>query len=261
MTETRRSAIVTGAAQGIGLASAQLIADSGVDLCLVDFNAGALEAAAEDIAARGVTVIHRTADVTDKAEVEAFVAAAMEAFGRVDALANIAGGAGPRNLHQIDEFSDGDWDHVITLNLRSTFLACRAVVPVMREQGYGRIVNMSSSVAQGRTGPVGTSGGRLAYAAAKAGILGLTRQLAKDVGQFGITVNAVMPWLTLSGQGTRIRQKFEALDAETRERILSLAPMNRPAEAEEVAAAIAFLASEQASYVSGVGMPIDGAYL
>lgn len=261
MTEQRRSAIVTGAAQGIGLATAQILADQGVDLCLIDNNADALEEAARDVADRGANAIHRKVDVTDRSEVEAAVAAARDRFGRIDALANIAGGAGPRNLHQINEFEDDDWSLVIDLNLRSTFLACRAVVPVMRAQGYGRIVNMSSSVAQGRTGPVGTAGGRLAYAAAKAGILGFTRQLAKDVGEFGITVNAVMPWLTLSGQGTRIRQKFEALEPETRERILGLSPMKRPAEAEEVAATIAFLTSEQASYVSGVGLPVDGAYL
>lgn len=261
MTIERRCAIVTGAAQGIGFATAQNLSAAGVNLYLVDYNSEALDAAARDISETGVKVIHQSADVTNKTDIEAFVQAAMKAFGRIDALANIAGGAGPRNLYQIDEFGDDDWDQVITLNLRSTFLACRAVIPIMREQKYGRIVNMSSSVARGRTGPVGTAGGRLAYAAAKAGILGLTSQLAKDVGQFGITVNAVMPWLTLSGQGTRIRQKFEALEPEMRDKILSLSPMNRPAEAEEIAAAIAFLMSEQASYVSGVGMPIDGAYL
>ncbi len=261
MAEDRRSAIITGAAQGIGLATAQKLAADGMNLCLVDQNAEVLEATAQDLSNTGVEVIHRAADVTKKTDIEAFVAAALDAFGRVDALANIAGGAGPRNLYQIDEFDDDDWDLVITLNLRSTFLACRAVIPIMREQKYGRIVNMSSSVARGRTGPVGTAGGRLAYAAAKAGILGLTSQLAKDVGQFGITVNAVMPWLTLSAQGTRIRQKFEALEPELREQILSLSPLNRPAEAGEVGAAIAFLASEDASYVSGVGMPVDGAYL
>ena len=261
MTEQRRSAIVTGAAQGIGLATAHRLAAQGVDLCLVDNNAEALAQAARAVATNEVQVIHRAADVTKRSDVEGFVGAARETYGRVDALANIAGGAGPRNLHQIDEFEDDDWDLVIALNLRSTFLACRAVMPIMRAQNYGRIVNMSSSVARGRTGPVGTAGGRLAYAAAKAGILGLTTQLAKDVGECGITVNAIMPWLTLSAPGTRIRTKFEALEPETRDRILGLSPMKRPAEAEEVAATIAFLASEEAAYVSGVGLPVDGAYL
>lgn len=244
MAEQCRSAIVTGAAQGIGLATAHGLAAQGVDLCLVDNNAEALAQAARAVATNEVQVIHHAADVTKRSDVEGFV-----------------GGAGPRNLHQIDEFEDDVWDLVIALNLRSTFLACRAVMPIMRAQNYGRIVNMSSSVARGRTGPVGTAGGRLAYAAAKAGILGLTTQLAKDVGEFGITVNAVMPWLTLSAPGTRIRTKFEALDPETRDRILGLSPMKRPAEAEEVAATIAFLASEEAAYVSGVGLPVDGAYL
>lgn len=130
----------------------------------------------------------------------------------------------------------------------------------MRDQQYGRIVNVSAFIAHGWTGPVGTAGARLVYAAAKSGILGLTAQLAKDVGAFDITVNAVLPWLTFGDQGSRICSKFEALDTEMRDRILSDAPLWRAAEADEVAAAIALLASEDASYISLQNLPVDGAH-
>ena len=130
----------------------------------------------------------------------------------------------------------------------------------MRDQQYGRIVNVSASIAHGWTGPVGTAGARLVYAAAKSGILGLTAQLAKDVGAFDITANAVLPWLTFGDQGSRICSKFEALDTEMRDRILSDAPLKRAAEADEVAVAIALLASEDASYISVQDPPVGGAY-
>ena len=121
-------------------------------------------------------------------------------------------------------------------------------------------MNVSASIAHGWTGPVDTAGARLVYAAAKSGILGLAAQLAKDVGAFDITVNAVLPWLTFGDQGSRICSKFEALDKKMRDRILSEAPLGRAAEADEVAAAIALLASEDASYVSVKDLPVDGAY-
>jgi len=164
-------------------------------------------------------------------------------------------------VQQIDEISPELWDEIIALNLRTVFLTCRAAVPIMRAQSYGRIVNTSSTLARGRSGPVGTAGARLAYAAAKSGILGFTAQLAKDVAQFGITANAVMPWLTLSDAGSKVRERYEVMPAEEKARLLARAPMNRPAEAHEIGAAVAFLASEEASYVSGVGLPVDGAFL
>jgi NAD(P)-dependent dehydrogenase (short-subunit alcohol dehydrogenase family) len=158
----------------------------------------------------------------------------------------------------VDEFEDADWELVINLNVRSTFWACQAAVPVMRRQGYGRIVNTSSTAAHGSIGPVGTAGGRLAYATAKAALLGFTHQLAKDLGPDGITVNAVLPWLTFSD---RIRTGFERLDPEFQQRALRSSPQQRAARTDEVAAAFAFLMSEQASFVSGVELPVDGAYL
>ena len=257
---TNRAAIVTGGAQGIGRATAHRLAAQSVAICLVDREEAQLEATAAELEAKGAHVERVIADVTLKSDVENMASTCLAAFGRIDVLANIAGGAGGRHLHQIDEIEDDDWELVVNLNLKSTFMGCRAVVPAMRDQQYGRIVNVSASIAHGWTGPVDTAGARLVYAAAKSGILGLTAQLAKDVGVFDITVNAVLPWLTFGDQGARIRSKFEALDTEMRDRILSDAPLGRAAEADEVAAAIALLASEDASYISGQGLPVDGAY-
>lgn len=261
MSKRARAAIITGGAGDIGFATARRLAAAGTRLCLVDIDERKLAAAAKALAKSAPRVITAAADVTDSAAVDAFVADALAAFGRIDILVNVAGGAGPRNLHQIEDIGLQDWDSVVALNLRSTFLCCRAVVPHMRRQAYGRIVNTSSTIARGKTGPVGTAGARLPYAAAKAGILGLTAQLAKDVGEFGITVNAVMPWLTLGGKGSRIRSRYEALAPQARERLVAQSPMRRPASADEVAAVIAFLVSEDASYVSGTGLPVDGGFL
>ncbi|MDP6691436.1 MAG: SDR family NAD(P)-dependent oxidoreductase [Alphaproteobacteria bacterium] len=256
-----RVAIVTGGANGIGRATALRLAKAEYDLCIADLDGGKAEQTAGLCRQDGANVIAVAADVMQRREIENFAAATYEAFGRIDALANIAGGAGPRNLHQMEEITDDDWEHVVNLNMRGTFWACQAVVPYMRRNSHGRIVNMSSTAAHGRLGPVGTSGARLVYAAAKAGIIGLTHQLAKDLAADGITVNAVLPWLILSEPGSRIRNRFEAMDPAARERTLNLSPTKRAGEADEVAAAIEFLFSEQASYVSGIEMPIDGAFL
>ncbi len=257
----KRCAVITGAAGGIGLATARRFGSLGMNVCMIDRDAERLATAASELSVSAGRILTIPADVTKRSDIENAVAQTTDQFGRIDALANIAGGAGTRNLHQIDEIEDDDWDLVLNLNLRSTFMFCRAVVPIMREQRYGRIINMSSTIARGKHGPVGTAGARLAYAAAKSGIIGLTAQLAKDVGEFNITVNAVMPWLTFGEQGSRIRAKFDALAPELQERTLKLSPMHRAAEASDVAATIAFLASEEAGYVSGTALPVDGAFL
>ncbi|MBV39857.1 MAG: hypothetical protein CMM23_14565 [Rhodospirillaceae bacterium] len=194
---------------------------AGYDLCLVDRDQEGLTKAAGSNEAAGGTVMYHAADVLRRPDVEDFTDAALKKYGRIDALANIAGGAGPKSVHQIDEISDDDWNLVI--NLRSTYWACQAVIAAMREQSHSRIVNMSSTSAHGRIGPVGTTGARLVYATAKAGILGFTHQLAKDVAEFGIIPNAVLPRLILSEPGSRIRARFEAQEPAYREDAWSLA--------------------------------------
>ena len=252
-------AIVTGAAGGIGYAAAKQLASQGFSVFMVDLDEAGLKAAAEQVrAATRAEVRTHVADVSSTEHVNAAVKAAA-ACGRINALVNVAGGSGPKPVRDIEGIDDSDWDFVIDLNLKSVFLFCRAVMPLMRAQRYGRIVNTSSSYSRGRKGPVTTQGTRLAYAAAKAGIIGFGAQLAKDVADCGITVNTVVPALTLGEPGSRIRSRFDKLPDAARANVLSELPMGRPAEAHEVAAAIGFLASEGASYVSGIALPVDGA--
>jgi NAD(P)-dependent dehydrogenase (short-subunit alcohol dehydrogenase family) len=130
----------------------------------------------------------------------------------------------------------------------------------MRKQRRGRIVLFSSIIADGEKGPLTTVTGRLPYATAKAALLGFTSQLAKDLAEVGITVNALMPGLILGAQGTRIRTRFDNLAPDQQAALLSGYPGGRPGTGDEVAAAIAFLLSESASFISGVALPIDGAY-
>jgi NAD(P)-dependent dehydrogenase (short-subunit alcohol dehydrogenase family) len=255
-----RWAVVTGAAGGIGAAVSLQLAAQGFGVLMLDLQQGALDAAAERVRAAGGRVETMCADATDP-DVPAAAAARAEGLGPADALVNLAGGSGPRAVPAIEDLEDALWDHVVALNLTSTFRFCRAFVPGMRARGHGRIVCMSSTVARGRKGPVTTQGARLAYATAKAALLGFTAQLAKDEAPHGVTVNAVMPALILAEQGSRIRERFEALPAEARQAMLRDFPSGRAGEAAEVAAVVGFLCSAAASYVSGVALPIDGAFL
>ncbi|WP_372623309.1 SDR family NAD(P)-dependent oxidoreductase [Falsiroseomonas sp.] len=255
-----RWAIVTGAAGGIGSAVCRQLAAQGLGVLMLDMQEAPLAAAAERVRAGGGRAETMVADATGSASPEEAVARVAQ-LGRLDALVNLAGGSGPRPVQRIEELDDELWEHVVALNLTSAFRFCRAVVPAMRAQGYGRLVNTSSTAARGRKGPVTTQGARLAYATAKAALLGFTAQLAKDEAAHGITVNAVMPALILAEQGSRIRERFEALPAEARQAMLRDFPTGRAGEAEEVAAVIGFLCSEAASYVSGVALPVDGAFL
>ena len=251
-------AIVTGAAGGIGLAAARQLVSQGFSIFMVDRDEAGLQTALKDVTAGGGKAIAHLADVTSTEQVNAAVKAASQ-WGRINAIVNVAGGSGPKPVRDIEGIDDSDWNFVIDLNLKSVFLFCRAVMPHMRAQRYGRIVNTSSSYSRGRKGPVTTQGTRLAYAAAKAGIIGFGAQLSKDVADCGITVNTVVPALTLGEPGSRIRSRFEKLPDAARNSVLSELPMGRPAESYEVAAAIGFLASESASYVSGIALPVDGA--
>jgi NAD(P)-dependent dehydrogenase (short-subunit alcohol dehydrogenase family) len=260
-TPARRAAIVSGGAGELGRALSQQLAAAGTDVLIVDASESALDAVRERCAGSPGQVVIRRANCVDPDQVRDAVALAMQQFGRIDILANVVGGAGTVRVQNVDDIELDVWDHVIDLNLKSAFLFCRLVVPVMRAQRYGRIINFSSIIARGEKGPLTTVTGRLPYATAKAALLGLTAQLAKDLAADGITVNAVMPGLILGEQGTRIRGKFDALPASEQARMIGAIPAGRPGVPEEVAAVVAFLASEAASYVSGAAIPIDGALL
>lgn len=259
MVETR-TAIVTGGAGGIGKSTVRRLLDSGHAVFVIDANQGALDTLKSEFAASADRLDVCRVDVTDEHEVIDAVKRADNRFGSVYALVHIAGGAGPKRARDIEEFELKDWAHVIDLNLTSAFLAARAAVPLMRKQRRGRIVLFSSIIADGEKGPLTTVTGRLPYATAKAALLGFTSQLAKDLAEWGITVNALMPGLILGEQGTRIRDRFDRLEPAERAALLGGYPGGKPGSGDDVAAVVAFLLSESAGFISGVGLPIDGAF-
>lgn len=261
MDKVEKAAVVVASASGIGLATCQRLASAGYALCMVDFDEEKLFVSAKALRDAGAQVESLVGDATEQATASTFTELALSRFGRIDALACVAGGAGGVPLHQIDDIPLEQWEKVLKLNLTSAYLACHHIVPVMRDAAYGRIVCLSSTVARGRLGPVGTMGARLAYATAKAGLLGFVKQLSKDVGEYGITVNAVLPWLTFGEPGTKIRESFNSQSQDYQARTLAMSPQKRPITAEGVAAAVAFLLSEEAGYISGVEMPVDGGVL
>jgi NAD(P)-dependent dehydrogenase (short-subunit alcohol dehydrogenase family) len=249
-----RVALVTGAAQGIGLAIAERFAAEGAKLVMADLNGAKVRAAAGKLNAVGVE-----ADLGSAAGAQAAVAKAIEAHGALDILVNNAGGSGRVTATEIESVTDDIWDQVLALNLKSTFLCCRAAIPHMKTRGYGRIVNVSSGIARGAGRPTGTAGAVLPYAAAKAGVLGLTFTLAKMVAASNITVNAVVPGFVLTEPGARVRDWFEGLPAPAQKALLERTSMGRAGTAAEVAATIVFLASEEASLVSGAALDVTGA--
>lgn len=255
-----RSAIVTGAAGAIGRATVERFAASGFNVLLVDRDESALREAIAGTSG-GAKLLSHVADVTRPEDVKAAVDNAISSFGTVDTLINIAGGGGPRRTMGIEDVDLELWNHVMALNVTSTFLFSQAVMAGMRQHGFGRIVNFSSILAYGEKGPPTTVPGRLAYATAKAALIGLTAQLAKDVGKDGITVNCIVPGLILGQPGTRVRGRFDALSDSDRARMLEGYPSGRAGTSEDVAAAVEFLVSKGAGYISGVALPVDGAYL
>ncbi|HEY4276225.1 MAG TPA: SDR family NAD(P)-dependent oxidoreductase [Rhizomicrobium sp.] len=244
-----RTAIVTGAAGMIGSATVRHLRDAGWSVLAVDLK--------EPDTAEGITAL--AADVTDPEQIAGIAARATSLFGTVDALVHIAGGAGPIRAPNLEATELATWNHVMTLNVTSAFLLCRALVPPMREAGFGRVILLSSILAGGEKGPPTTVAARLPYAAAKAALEGLTAQLAKDCAADGVTINAIAPGLILGAQGTRIRDSFDALPETERARMLGAIPAGRSGTADEVAGLIAFLLSPHAAYINGAVIPVNGA--
>ena len=250
-----RVAAVTGAAHGIGRACAFRLAEIETEFSLVDRDEeGLLETATDLMKRAGRQPLQFVSDVTQPHEVHRIVAQTVQHFGRIDILVNCAGGADTKLPRQIEETPLEAWDAQVDLNLRSVFVFCREVVPIMRAGKYGRIVNISSAA--------GRSTGRtklLPYTAAKAGVLGLTRELARQVAPHGITVNAVCPGRILSG--ARAKESWDQLSTQEKEETLHSIPVGRLGRPEEIAAAVAFLASEEASYITGACLDVNGGAL
>ncbi|MBF9132592.1 SDR family oxidoreductase [Plantactinospora sp. S1510] len=231
-----RTAIVTGAARGLGLEFARLFHDSGAKVFLVDSDAEAVAQAADELGAVGVAC-----DVSRTEAVEALVDSVVTGAGRLDIIVNNAGILRDRRLWKL---SDQDWAEVLDVHLGGTFRLTRAAVPVFREQGYGRVINVTSYT--GLRGNIGQAN----YGAAKAGIIGFTKTAAKELAAFGVTVNAISP-----NAETRM---IGSIPDQKRQELAAAIPLGRFAAPSEMAAATAFLASEEAGYITGVVLPVDG---
>ena len=241
----KRTVVVTGAAKGIGAAIARAFADEGARVAALDIDAPGLETLARDVTAQGRDLFTSATDVTSAAQVQKAVDAIVARWGGIDVLVNNAGGFSV--VRKTEEISDEEWDQILRFNLTSVFLCSRAVLPHMKRQQSGRIVNLSSVV--GRAGAVLVTSH---YAAAKAGVIGFTRHLAREVGPDGITVNAVAP-------GTTATERVAALrSAEDNQKIAAAVPLRRLGAPEEIAAAVLFLASDAARYVTGACLDVNG---
>lgn len=233
--------VITGAAGGLGHTTARIIGGEGGTLALIDRDQSRL---AEATVETGGTAI--SADLTAETEVAKTIATILDLHGRIDVLINCAGGY--TEYKGLAALSEADWDSTIASNLKSTFLCCRAVLPAMIDRKYGRIVNIASVAARTYSYFLGA-----AYTAAKAGVLGLTRQIAHEYGRQGICANAVAP---TAFHGERLHAM---LSSEQERDVKERTPLGRIPEASEIASVVAFLASEDASFMSGATLDVNGA--
>lgn len=237
-------ALVTGAGQGMGRATALAFAGQGAAVAVSDINLETAQAVAREINAHGGEAMAIRTDVTEEAGVKAMVDAALGKFGTIDILINNAGILRPTAIEQI---SVEEWDLMMAVNVKGVFLCTKAVLPVMREKRYGRIVNMSSSAGRSTS----TLGGAH-YTAAKAAVLGFTRHCAKEYASFNITVNALCPGL-IDTEMVRRNVTPERL-----QKYIDGFPIHRLGTPQEVADLICFLASDRAAYITGATFDITG---
>ena len=237
-------AIVTGAGRGMGRAVAMRLAAGGATIAVNDLRTDDAQRVADELNATGTEALAVAGDVTDSGDVRRMVSQSTDALGAVHILINNAGVLRPTPVIDIEE---DEWDFVVGVNLKGTYLCSRAVLPAMRSQGWGRIVNFSSTAGKN----VSTVGGAH-YTAAKAGILGFTRHLAKEEAGYGITVNSVCPGL-IDTEMVRDTISSDRADA-----YAASFPIQRLGQPEEVAELVAFLASDRASYITGASLDING---
>jgi len=243
-----KNAIVTGGAGGIGRATSLAFAAEGANVAVVDLNADAAEAVAEEIRAAGGSAVAIAADVSSEADIERVVASVVDGFGGVDVVFNNAGII--RRTTAVETTVE-EWDRVFGVNVRAIFLMCKHVVPIMAANGGGSIVNTGSGW--------GLKGGgqAISYCASKGAVVNMTRALAIDHGPQGIRVNSVNPGDVDTGmlrdEARQLGQDQAGFLAEAAER-----PLNRMGQPSEIAAAVVWLASEESSYVTGAALVVDG---
>ncbi|MFW6076947.1 MAG: 3-oxoacyl-[acyl-carrier-protein] reductase [Hyphomicrobiales bacterium] len=237
-----RIALVTGASRGIGAATAHALAAQGRHVVCAARSADRLEQVKQEIESAGGSASITTCDISDGQQIAQMVEAVADEHGRLDILVNNAGVTRDNLLLRM---SDEEFDEVIATNLRSVFIACRAAMRPMMRGKWGRVINLSS--VSGLVGNTGQSN----YAAAKAGIIGFTKSLAKEMAPKGITANAVAP-------GFIATDMTDDLPQQVKDGVLKVTPAGRFGQPEEIAAAVAYLASEQAGYVTGQVLTVDG---
>ena len=236
-----RIAMITGAGQGIGAAIAQHLGASGCKLVLVDINKDHLSSLSKQLTDQGIENMPITLDVTKKAEIEKSFAAVIERFGTIDVLVN---NAGIIRDGFISKISEQDWDQVLDVNLKAAFLCCQAVFPIMKENKYGKIINIVSRAWLGNIGQAN-------YSASKGGLVSLTRTLALEFARYQINVNAVAPGLI----NTPMTQ---GMPEAARERLLRMQPTGKMGSVDDIAAAVNFLASDQSQFITGQIIHVDG---
>ena len=239
-----KKAIVTGGGQGIGRAIAEKMAREGADVVVAEMNAESGPKTAKELEAVGRSTLWINVDVADREQVQRMVSQILGMWGRIDILVNNAGFDRGATLLKVCE---ADWDAVLGVHLKGTFNCIQAVAPHMIENQYGKIINLSSI--WGKSGAIS----EICYASAKAGIIGLTKCVARELARYQILVNVVLPGLILTPTIAKMPEKYRSM-------VIDQTPLRRMGQPEEVASVVAFLASDEASFMTGAAVEVSGGW-
>ena len=239
-----KKAIVTGAGQGIGRSIALKMAQEGTDVVIAEMNADTGAQTAKEVEAMGRKALFISVDVANQKQVQGMVDQVLKAWKRVDILVNNAGFDRPGRLLKVKE---EDWDAVLGVHLKGTLNCIQAIAPHMIENSYGKILNLSS--VWGKRGAVS----EISYSSAKAGIIGLTKSVARELGRYQINVNAILPGLILTPTIAKMAERYQNM-------IIENTPLKRMGKPEEVANVAAFLASDEASFMTGATVEVSGGW-